>query len=222
MKPYPIFLVGLARRRCLVVGGGQEAERKVAELLACEAALTVISPAVTERLRQWAEAGRLSWIERAYRLGDLRGAFLVVAEKADAATNEQIWQEAEAEGALVNVMDDIPHCAFIAGSVVRRGPLVVSISTSGVAPALAVRLRQRMEEEFGPEYELFLEWLAALRRPLAARYPDFEERRRRWYELVDSDVLELLRAGRVEEARRRVAEIAGAECDLPTRHFVVR
>jgi precorrin-2 dehydrogenase/sirohydrochlorin ferrochelatase len=207
MKPYPIFLIDLSRRHCVVIGGGREGEYKVKGLLDCEARVTVISGQLTDQLQAWADEGRLTWIQRDYRPGDLRGAFLVIAERSDPETNAAIRAEAEAERALVNVMDDVPHCNFVAGSVVRQGPLTMAISTSGCAPALSVRLRQRFQDEFGSEYGVFLEWLRELRQPMAARYPDFQERRRRWYALIDSDILDLLRAGRPDLARRRMAEI---------------
>lgn len=207
MKPYPIFLIDLSHRHCVVIGGGREGEYKVKGLLDCEARVTVISGQLTDQLQAWADKGRLTWIQRDYRPGDLNGAFLVIAERSDPETNAVIRAEAEAEKALVNVMDDVAHCNFIAGSVVRQGPLTMAISTSGCAPALSVRLRQRFQDEFGPEYGVFLEWLRELRQPMAARYPDFQERRRRWYALIDSDILDLLRAGRPDLARQRMAEI---------------
>lgn len=219
MKVYPIFLNDLANRRCVVVGGGHEAERKVSGLLDCDANVTVISATLTARLRAWAEAGRITWIERDYRQGDLQGAFLAICEGAEATINAQVYQEAEAAGALVNVMDDVAHCNFVAGSVVRQGPLVVSISTSGAAPALAVRLRQRLEQELGPEYAAFLQLMQSLREPLATRYSAFAERRDLWYRLVDSDVMDQLRAGRTDDACRRVSEIVGFDV-LDTQYAV--
>ncbi len=210
MKGYPLFLVGLEKRRCVVLGGGPEAQRKVEGLLECDAATTVIARDATDRIRALAADQRLTWIERDYRRGDLRGAFLVIAERRDRAVNSRIWDEAQAAGALLNIMDDVEHCDFIAGSVIRRGPLTVAVSTGGCAPALAVRLRERLQRELGPEYATFLEMLRALREPMIRRYPDFDERRTRWYELVDSDVLELLRAGRTELARGRLEQLVGA------------
>jgi siroheme synthase-like protein len=209
LKPYPVFLVGLENRSCIVAGGGHEAEYKVKGLLDCQATLTVISPTLTPQLEEWAEEGRFSWLNRAYQPGDLRGAFLVIAERSDPQRNAQIFEEAEAENALVNLIDDIPHCNFIAGSVVRQGDLAITISTSGSAPALAVRLRQRFEKEFGPEYGDFLKLLAGLRQPMSALIPDFQERRRRWYQLVDSDILELLGEGEKDRAWQRLVEILG-------------
>ncbi len=210
MHVYPIFLNDLAGRRCVVVGGGHEAERKAQGLLDAGAAVTLIGPEGTPTLRRWAASGRITWIARGYRPGDLRDAFLVIVSEADPDAAEALWQEAQAEKALINTMDDVPRCTFVAGSVVRRGPLVVSISTSGCAPALAVRLRQRLEQIFDPDYASFLEMLGSLRPAMAARFPDFEERRRRWYALVDAVLPDVLRAGDLAAARRRVEDIIGA------------
>lgn len=214
MKPYPIFLINLSERHCVVIGGGHEGEGKVKGLLDVDATITVISLELTETLQMWAEEGRFTWLARDYQPGDLRNAFLVIAERRDPITNAAIWDEGEAEGALVNVMDDVEHCNFVAGSVVRQGPLTVAISTSGAAPALSVRMRQRMQREYGPEYGTFLAWLRDMRPAMAARYPNFNERRTLWYELVDSNVLELLRTGQFAEAQRRVLEIVDIELPI--------
>lgn len=216
MKPYPIFLIGLADRHCIVIGGGHEAEHKVKSLLEVTATVTVISPTLTATLQTWAADGRFIWLDRPYQPGDLRGAFLVIAERGDPATNAAIHAEAQAEKALVNVMDDVEHCNFVAGSVVRQGPLTISISTSGAAPALAVRLREEFEQRFDPAYATFLEWMQALRPLMAATYPKFSERKRRWYALVDSDALALVRDGRMAEAQQLIQTITGIET-LPGR-----
>ncbi|HEY7495525.1 MAG TPA: bifunctional precorrin-2 dehydrogenase/sirohydrochlorin ferrochelatase [Candidatus Tectomicrobia bacterium] len=218
MKVYPVFLIGLATQRCVVIGGGGEAECKVKGLLDCDAAVTVISAGVTEQLRVWAEAGAITWVPRPYQTGDLRDAYLVIATGHDPQTNTRIWQEAQAAGVLVNMTDDPAHSTFIAGSVVRQGPLTIAISTSGQAPALAVRLRQRLEQEFGPEYAAWLDLLQELRKPLAAQYPDVHERRARWYGLIDSEVIDLLREGRPDLAYQRVAEIVGGEVSGAMQH----
>lgn len=211
MKPYPIFLIGLENRHCIVIGGGHEAENKVKSLLDCQATVTVIHPTLTSQLTAWAEGGHFTWLQRPYQQGDLRGAFLVIAERADPDTNTAIWAEAETEGTLVNVMDDVAHCNFVAGSVVRQGQLTLSISTSGAAPALAVRMRQKWEKELGPEYATFLDWMQQLRAPMSQQYPTFGERRQRWYELVDSDILNLIRDGRFDLARQRLVELSGID-----------
>jgi siroheme synthase-like protein len=204
VKTYPVFLVGLAERRTVVLGGGDEAERKVGGLLEAGAAVTVVARALTPGLAVLAVDGSVAWVERDYREGDLAGAFLVVSTGTDREQHARAWREARATGALINAVDDVEHCDFIAGSVVRRSDLVVAISTGGAAPALAVRLRESLERALGPEYGEFVDLLSELRAFLAEHVPDFAERRALWYELVDSAALSDLRAGGRARARRRL------------------
>ena len=209
MIPYPIFLNNLHGRRCIVIGGDHEAERKAEGLLECHADVEVISPDVTPALQAWAEGGRLAWHARDYQTGDLREAFLAIVSETNPARTAPIWEEAEKEKVLLNAMDDVPHCTFVAGSVIRRGPLVVSISTSGCAPVLAVRLREQLEETFRPFYGDFLELSRALRPAMARAFPDFETRRERWYALVDSDLLDRFATGDHESTCACIASVAG-------------
>lgn len=205
---YPVFL-DLRDRPCVVVGGDAAARAKVEGLLEAGARVTVVAPELEPALAALAASGAVVHLARGYRRGDLAGAFLALSAVRDPAVAGAFFAEAEARGIPANVMDDVPHCSFIAPSVVRRGDLAVAISTSGRAPALAVRLRERLERELGAEHGRFLELAGALREPLAAACPDFEERRRRWYRLVDSDVLNLLASGEEAAARRRIEEITG-------------
>lgn len=209
MKVYPIFLNNLAGRRCVVVGCGHEGEHKVSGLLECDADVTLISEEATPALKAWAAEGTITWHARAYRPGDLKGAFLVIVAVTNPAATAPIWEEAQAEGILINALDDVPHCTFVQGSVVRRGPLLIAISTSGCAPTLSVRIRQRLESMFTTAHGTFVEMLGRLRPSMASEYPNFAERRQRWYELVDSDVLSLIEQDDLEGARERVRAIAG-------------
>ena len=218
MKVYPIFLNNLSGRRCVVFGGNHEAERKVQDLLACDATVEVISASVTPGLATAAEANQIRWTPRSYQPGDLRDAFLTIVSVTDPAATRPIYEEAEREKVLINAMDDVPHCTFVAGSVIRRDPLVISISTSGAAPALSVRLRERLEQEIGPEYETFAALLGSLREPMATRYPDFDERRSRWYRLVDSDLLDVLRDQGTAAARERIAQLVDIPLDVEDHH----
>ena len=202
MKVYPIFLNDLAGRRCVIFGSGHDADKKAKGLLDCDADVVVISPNLGEGLNRLFDQGQIAWRARDYQPGDLRGAFLAIATQPDSPLNQAIWQEAEERNVLLNAMDDVQHCSFVAGSVVRRGDLVISISTSGCAPAMAVRMREKLEREFGPEYDLFLSHMKAVRPEMARRFDSFEERRKRWYRIVDSDVLQLLKSGRHDSAER--------------------
>lgn len=208
MEHYPVYL-NLKGRSCFVLGGCAMAEEKARSLVAAEAKVTVIAPEVTPGLGELTLRGRIDWIDRRYRRGDLRPAFLVIVVSQPAAVTEGVWEETRGRNVLVNTLDDVPHCDFIAPAIVRRGDLAVAISTGGKAPALAVRLRQRLEAELGEEHARFLEIAGDLRVPLARRWPDFETRRTLWYRLVDSDVLHLLRRGHESAALARIEEIFG-------------
>ncbi len=211
---YPVYL-SLAERLVVVVGGGALAERKVAGLLPCGARVRVVAPELTPELARLAERGEIEHRARAFRPGDLEGAFLVLGEPGGRSRDAAFFAEAERRGIFANVEDVVDRCSFIAPAIVRRGDLVIAISTSGRAPALAVRIRQRLEQELGPEYGALLELAGRFRRPLARAVPEFEERRRRWYELVDSDVLDLFRDGRAAEARERAERILGVAAEEP-------
>lgn len=211
MNTYPIYLTSLHEKKTVLFGGNHEAERKALELLDRQANLTIISPELSEKLHNLAAGGNVEWIPRRYREGDLEGAFLVIAAEFEGDENHRIFKEAEKRGILVNVMDDIPHANFSFGSIVKRGPLTISISTSGAAPTLAVRLRQRFEKEFGEEYDTFLTLMHKLRDPMGRHYDDFETRRNLWYQLIDSDALDLFRQNRTEEGIERIREILGPD-----------
>lgn len=208
MRYYPVFL-DLRGRLAVVVGDGEVALDKVRGLLDAGARVRLIGAAPIPALAALADRSGLEHRARPYRGGDLAGAFIAFAERSDAAANRAVFADAEALGVPVNVQDDTACCTFVAAALVRRGDLIVAIGTSGQAPALAVRLRQRLERELGPQHARFLELAGAVRAPLLAARPDFEDRRERWYRLVDSDVLERLATGDEAGARRRFAEILG-------------
>lgn len=210
MHPYPVFL-DLSSRPCVVIGGGAMAEEKARGLLAAGAAVTVVAPELAAGLAALALEGRVAHRPRAYREGDLAGAVLAIVCGEPAATADAVRQEALRGNVLVNTVDDPPRCDFFAPAVVRRGDLAVAISTNGKAPALAARLRQRLERELGEEHARFLALAGRARAPLAAQRPDLAERRELWYRLVDSDVLHLLRRGDEAAARARFTEILGVE-----------
>jgi siroheme synthase-like protein len=209
MDVYPVFLTDLKSRRCVVIGGDAEAERKVQGLLTANAAVTVISESLTGNLTLWADEQRITWLPRACQPGDLRGAWLAIATTRDRILAARLKDEAEAHGVLLNVADDVPHSNFVTGSVMRRGSLAIAVSTSGCSPALAARIRQQLEQTFGPEYADFLDLLSDLRQPMAARHPDLEARKAIWSQLLDSEVLDLLRKNQPDQARRVAASLVG-------------
>ena len=199
---YPIAL-DLRGRRCLVVGGGKVALRKVERLLECGAEVTLVAPEAEAGLCGLAGGTRLLWRKKPYQASDLEGAFLVVGATDDEQTNRVISQEARARGVLVNIVDRPELCDFHVPAVVRRGRVAIAISTGGASPALAKRLREKLEATLGPEYSELAELLHRLRAEASAHGLKGPEAARVWQRILDSDVLELLAAGRREEAEAR-------------------
>jgi uroporphyrin-III C-methyltransferase/precorrin-2 dehydrogenase/sirohydrochlorin ferrochelatase len=206
MTFYPVFLQ-LRGRHCVVVGGGAVAEQKVVGLLDAGARVTTVSPVLTWKLEDLASTGAIEVRRRPYQRGDLEGAFLAIAATDDRGANAAVWDEAEERGILLNAVDDLPHCSFIAPAVHREGDIAIAISTGGKSPALAVRLRERISKLIGRGEAEFLNLLGELRPHVAARVPDFKVRTRLWYQIVDSDAVEYVRRGDVAGARRRIDEM---------------
>jgi uroporphyrin-III C-methyltransferase/precorrin-2 dehydrogenase/sirohydrochlorin ferrochelatase len=203
---YPISLE-LTGRPCVVVGGGELAEHKVHSLLEAGAGVTVVAPDATPGLERLASDGAVSLVRREYQRGDLTGAFLAIAATDDGATNAEIYDEAEQRHVLLNSVDDIAHCHFAVPSIVRRGDFLLALSTGGKAPALAKRLRAELTERYGPEFETLVNLLGEVREEtLPKREVDFATWAHRWQLALDHDLLGLVRAGRLDEARAVVRE----------------
>ena len=195
---YPVLLT-VAGRPCLVVGGGRVALGKVRGLLAADAAVTVVAPEIDDEL---AALDGLRIERRPYEPGEAAGYRLVVTATDDGAVNARVAADADAAGVWVNSADDPANCTFTLPAVVRRGPITVTVSTGGHSPALSSWLRARLAAELGPEYEVLLQLLAERREAL--RSEGIPTEGLSWQEALDSGMLELVRAGRVAEARERL------------------
>jgi siroheme synthase-like protein len=210
---YPIALE-LSGRRCVVTGGGREAEGKARALLEADADVVVIAPVVGDGLGDLVRRGEITHIPRCYRHGDLAGAFLVIAADTDRAVRAAVFEEAEAGRVLCNAVDDIEHCHFAVPSIVRRGELLMAISTGGRAPALAKRIRRRLSQEYGWQWEALVDVVGEVRAAtLPSRTVDFATWAARWRGVLDQvdALLELLDAGRIDEVRARVYAALNAE-----------
>lgn len=194
---YPVNLV-VEGRRCLVVGGGPVAARKVDGLLACGAVVHVVAVQVADAIKRLP----VTWEERPYQRGEVAGYRLVVSATDDRSVSQAVYDDGEAAGVWVNAADDPALCSFTLPSVVRRGPLTVAVSTGGHSPALASWLRSRFDAELGPEYEVLVELLSAEREWLKSQGRSTEGLD--WQRALESDMLTLIRAGKVQEARERL------------------
>lgn len=173
---FPVFLK-LSGKRCLIVGAGKTAEQKVPALLASGATVSIVAPAATPKVQSWVREEKIFWIRRRFDNHDLDGIFMAVVATSSKAVNRAVFQEAQRRNVLCNVVHDRAFCDFYYPAVVRRGPLQIAISTAGHSGALAQRLRQELENQFGPEWESWLAWLGEARKSL---YDDpLSPRRRR-------------------------------------------
>jgi precorrin-2 dehydrogenase len=192
VKTYTICLIGMQARQTVVVGGGHVAARKVEGLLASGAQVKVISPVLIPELQSMADSGLVTWIQRSYHDGDLDGTFLAIAATDEVSVNHAVWAEATRRGCLVNAVDDPEHSTFILPAVFQRSQMSVSVSTGGSSPALARRLRERLEEIIGPEYGLLAELMAELRPELLASFPPGKARLQAALRVVDSNILHVI------------------------------
>ncbi len=195
---YPVNLL-VRDRRVVVVGAGRIAARKIEPLLDAGARVEVVAPDACAEVRGWGETGRLVLHARGFEPGDLEGAWLALTATDDPAVNAAVYDAGEAARVWVNSADDPANCSFTLMSVFRRGDLVVSVGTGGRSPALAAHLRRRLEEEIGPEYETLLGMLSEAREALRATGRSSEDAD--WQSAFDGGIVELVRTGRVDEAR---------------------
>ena len=206
MGYYPLYLE-MNRRRCLVVGGGAVAERKIASLLEAGAKVTVISPDVTEAVARWSKNNSIQFLARRYQRGDVKGHELVFVATNDGSVNAQVHQDGKNQGVWVNAADDPEHCDFVLPSVLRRGDLTVAISSGGSSPALARTIREELEIYFTQEYEQLAGLAAEARIELQKRSLNapFET----WRRALSGDVRQLLMRGEVARAKSHLLKELG-------------
>ncbi|MUG46110.1 bifunctional precorrin-2 dehydrogenase/sirohydrochlorin ferrochelatase [Paenibacillus woosongensis] len=193
---YIPVMLNCAGRRCIVVGGGVIAERKASALLASSAETIVISPSLTPFLVSCYEKGQLHWIKREYREGDLSGAFLAYAATNDSQVNEAVVAEAESRGVPVNDTGDGARGSFITPASIRRGGLIVAVSTSGAGPTVSRRLCVEVDELFGEHYEIYIDFLSEIRVRIKEQVLDRERRQLLFKALAEMDILAEIREGR--------------------------
>jgi len=205
MPYYPINL-NLSGRTCAVIGGGAVAERKTESLLEYGASVRVVSPDLTPRLAGLKSEGRIEHLESEYRPERLEGAFLVIGATDDREVNRRISGDARAAGIPVNIVDDPKLCTFFVPASVRRGDLVISVSTSGSSPSLARTIREELEARYGPEYGRLADLLGSLRDEVKERYASMEERAAAYERILRSEALRLLAEESFDEALEAARE----------------
>ena len=211
MPYFPIFL-DLSDHNVIVIGGGEVAERKIKNLMAYGCEIYIVSPRLTPHLRQLVAKGKAHHLSDESLLDTLLDdALMVIAATDDAKVNTQTASRAKEHGILVNVVDKPEECTFIMPSIVKRGDLQIAISTAGKSPALAKKIRKQMDGMFGPEYCLFLELLGLLRGKILAQGRASSKNEIIFRQLVDSNLLELIKKGNWEGVSATLTSILGAD-----------
>ena len=196
---YPVML-NLQDKKCIVFGGGEVSLRKVKTLRDFGAEVTVISPALCPGLAELADRKAIKALRRDYQAGDLKGVFTTIAATDNNAINTTIASEARELGVLVNVVDVPELCDFILPAYVRRGDITITVSTAGKSPALARKIRTRLEQEFGEEYAALTQLVGGVRNEL--KELNTEADGETWQEALDLDLLiALLKKGEASKAR---------------------
>src|SRR6476619_4313113 len=216
--PLYIACLRLTGRDCLVVGGGEVGLEKVEGLLACDGAVTLVSPDAVPELEAYAREGSIRWERREFADSDLDGKFLAIAATSITDVNISVYEGAERRAMLCNVVDVPPLCSFILPAIVRTGPLAIAISTAGASPALAKRMKREIAETYGEPYARLAVILNDARGCAKASLPTYQDRKAFFEGIVngDPDPVELLRAGDEQAVRDLIAAAQRTAVPLST------
>jgi siroheme synthase-like protein len=191
---YPIFL-DISKKSCLVVGGGNVAERKVSILLKFKANIKVVSPRISKPLQKLVEKGRIHVSQKEYDASDLNGVALVFAATDIESVNQSIRRDASERNIPVNVVDNPALCDFIVPSIVKKDPILIAISTSGTLPFLSKKLRKDIAEKITNDYVRYAGIVGRFRKLLIARIEDKKLRQNIMKEIAKIDIGEINRMG---------------------------
>lgn len=208
MGYYPAFL-DLSGRLAALVGGGQVAARKLASLLKAGARVRLVAPTLCPQAQVLAAQPGVEYRPRGFQAGDLEGAWLAICATDDETVNRAVAAEAGKRGVFVNVVDVPPLCSFIVPASLSRGELTLAVSTSGAAPAVARRVRERLERTFSPAWGPYLLLMRRVRERVIAQGRPAAENRPLFFALADSDLLPRLEQGDLPGVERLLMEILG-------------
>jgi len=208
MKYYPINL-DVQNKNCLVVGGGDVGTRKVLTLVQCSAIVTIVSPKYSEKLEELALSGSVNLLKRGYATGDLQGMFLVISAADNNQVNQMVYEDAKAHNILCNIADIPDACSFTLPSVITRGDLTISVSTSGKSPALSRKLRIELEKIFGKEYSECLKLMGAIRTKLLKENHAPDNHRHLFRNVLDKGLIEMIKNSDTQAANDLLFDVFG-------------
>lgn len=209
---YPVNL-DISGKRCLVVGGGSVAARKIRALLLCGGVVQIISPEADEAIAKLAETGEINWLKRTYKRGDAKNAFLIFAATDDPAVQRQVSEDAAINHVLLNSAADPELSDFHVPAKIRRGDFVIAVSTGGGSPALATLLRAQLAEEYGDEYGILVELMARIRSHVVNGSSVAAENRSLFKSILQLPVLHCIKTGNWDELKLLLSRVLPAGID---------
>jgi precorrin-2 dehydrogenase / sirohydrochlorin ferrochelatase len=207
-KYYPMML-NIENRKCLIIGGGDIACRKISEFIEYGANVTVVSISINEDIKAFMDKGLIHYIKDAYHKNYIENAYIVVASTNHSKINNQIFRDCSEKGILVNVVDDPKNCSFIVPSKIKRGDLTISISTNGKSPTLSRAIREELEEKYDENYEILLNILGDVRKEVIEKVKDASMKKEIFNNIVKEDYLEKLKLLGEEVVRKEIKEYLG-------------
>jgi precorrin-2 dehydrogenase/sirohydrochlorin ferrochelatase len=212
-KYYPVSLV-MTEKRCVIIGGGAVAERKAERLIECGAQVTVVSRTLTPLLEDRKKTNTIEHLDADYEKKTLRGAFMVIGATDRDDVNAQVSQDALSLGILVNIVDDPDRCNFILPSLLQQGDLSIAISTGGKSPALARKIKEDLQQQYGPEFKILLKIMGPLRKKVLAQGHASDMNKAVFEALVRSDMLQAIRDGNRGLVKKIIHDISGIDMDV--------
>ncbi|OEC00655.1 siroheme synthase [Lysinibacillus sphaericus] len=206
---FPIHL-NIEFKTVVIVGGGHVATQKVASLLPAKANIVVVSPTLHDTLVPLVKSGEITWRDKEFEPRDLDDATLIIAATNDTNVNDAV-QEAAQHWQLLNRADVQGESDFITPATVRRGPLVLTVSTSGASPALARKIKQDLAEQFDAIYEEYVCFLQQARLMVAANFEKGEQRRAALQALLEPNLLEWTRNGEIDRREAFLQQLLTGE-----------
>jgi precorrin-2 dehydrogenase/sirohydrochlorin ferrochelatase len=212
-KYYPVSL-DMTDKRCVIIGGGAVAERKAERMIECNAQVVVVSRSLTPVLEDRKKTNTIEHIDADYEKKTLRGAFMVIGATDRDDVNAQVSQDALSLGILVNIVDDPDRCNFILPSLLQQGDLSIAVSTGGKSPALARKIKEDLQQLYGPEYESLLTIMGSLRKKILAQGHASEANKAVFEALVNSRMLQAIREGNRVKVKKIILDASGIDMDV--------
>jgi precorrin-2 dehydrogenase / sirohydrochlorin ferrochelatase len=216
MRPYPLMM-NLQNKRVIVIGGGRVAFRKTKGLLDSGAVVVVISPKLIPEMERFKNQEKIEWKEALFDesiLDDYHDAILIFGTTDDRQVNLQIYKAAFRRRLPCNIADVPDLCTFIVPAVISQGDLMIAVSTGGASPALARKIREELEKQYGPEYGKMTKLMGDLRKRVLNSSCDSDENRKLFSEIVDSELLDAIRQSDFYHAMEILKKILPMEIDV--------